>query len=547
MKKILQTTLCGLTAASLALMPINVYALSQDETVFAKLQPTGAQSYVSVTKHLLNNAGNSRLLDKTNLKDIENINGFESYTLTNDQLTWEAKGADIYYKGETATELPVTVDVTYKLNGVEKPLEEILGQSGEVEITLHYHNSARVGDLYTPFVVAMTTTLPEDSVRNVSVTNGKVISNGRSLAVAAIAAPGLYDSLRLDEIKDLDKITLSFATESFELKDIYSVVTPKILDDSNLKIFSEVDKLSGDAQKLSDSSKELVNGSKSLRDGIQELRDSLAKAQKQLKNTGNLLDDETLDQISSTAARTARRKIGTMQNTINQQVSAQVDAMMGGLNIGFSEAEQRAMARQIIAQVCTPAAPAPGGNSDGAESSDGADSTTSNATSAAANAACMQYVEGTLNGVMQALPGTINGKVSALTPTIKSTLSGSIYQQIEQVAAETAATTARSVATQVASSIQKGLGDKLDTLMSEMLKGVDKLLDGADKLNGGMKKFDSDGIQQLNNVVNGKLKSTSNKAQRLIKLADDYNNFSGIADGADGTTKFVLMIDGKKK
>ncbi len=543
MNKILQTTLCGVSAASLALAPINVYAMSQDETVYAKLQPTGTQSYISVTKHLLNNSSNSQLLDKTILNNIENINGFESYTLTNNQLTWNANGADIYYRGETTNELPVTLEATYKLNDVEKPLEEILGQSGKIEIVLHYHNSSKVGDLYTPFVVAMATTLPENGVHNVSVTNGKIVSNGRRLAVTAVAAPGLYESLHLEEIKDLDKITLTFEAEKFELSDIYSMVTPKLIDESDLKVFSEVDKLSSNTQKLSDSSKELVKGSNNLRNGIQELHNALIQTQQQFENAGDLLDDNKLNQISDTAAQTANRKITTMQSSIDRQVSRQVDTMMAGLNLSFSEAEQQTLAQNIIAQVCKtntqPVAPSESDTDTMAN-----EDNTNNV--AVVDAVCAQHVMVTLSGVMQSLPSLVNKKVSALTPTIKNTLSTSIYEQIEDAVVKTASTTARNVASQVAESIQTGLNSKINSLLSETLKGVDKLLDGANQLNGGMQKFDTDGIQQLNNVVNGKIKTTSDRVKRLTKLADDYNNFSGIADGVDGETKFILMIDGRK-
>ena len=539
MNKILQTTLCGLTAASLALVPLNTYAMSQDETVYVKLQPNGTQSYTSVTKHLLNNSKSATLQDKTTLTNIENINGFESFDFTKNLLTWNANGADIYYTGETTQKLPITVDVTYKLNGTEKPIEEILGKAGNVEITFRYHNSAKVGNLYTPFVVMLATTLPESSIHNVSVTNGKVISNGRNLAVTAIAAPGLYESLQLDEIKNMDKIVLTFETDQFELKDIYNIVTPKILDESDLKVFDQVDKLASDAKKLSDGSKELVKGTQELQSGVQELYRGIKQAQAQFNNAGKLLDENTLEEIAHTAARTASRKIATMQSTINQQVSSQMDALMSKIDISFSPAEQQALAQNVITQTCTQATPAPNPSADDTESVPTA--------AAGLDPLCVKYVQDALGKTMQVLPGVIENKISALVPTIRSTVANSLYQQIEQVATETASTTASNVASQVADSIQVELKEKLNAVMSKILTNMQKLLDGAGKLNTGMEKFDADGIQNLNKVVNNKLKTTSTKAQQLIKLADQYNNFSGIADDASGTTKFIMMIDGRKK
>lgn len=61
-----------------------------------------------------------------------------------------------------------------------------------------------------------------------------------------------------------------------------------------------------------------------------------------------------------------------------------------------------------------------------------------------------------------------------------------------------------------------------------------------------MMQFDREGIQTLNNFVNGKVRVTANKVEQLVRLAEQYDNFAGIAKGATGTTKFVLMIEGQK-
>ena len=95
--------------------------------------------------------------------------------------------------------------------------------------------------------------------------------------------------------------------------------------------------------------------------------------------------------------------------------------------------------------------------------------------------------------------------------------------------------------------VGNGMGDALMSGLNTMLAGVNKLAKGADDLSAGMAKFDREGIQPLNNFVNGKVKVTSNKVKQLTQLADDYNNYAGIAEGAEGTTKFVLMIEGRKQ
>ena len=72
-------------------------------------------------------------------------------------------------------------------------------KKGDVEITIklinndkHYVNGK---NLYTPFVSALTTIVPTKYNSKVTVSNGKVISTGTNNVIAAIAAPGLYESL----------------------------------------------------------------------------------------------------------------------------------------------------------------------------------------------------------------------------------------------------------------------------------------------------------------------------------------------------------------
>lgn len=547
MNKFFKTSLCGLVSVALAAMPMNVFATTaQEETVYVKLQPNGAVSHSSVSKHLLNSSASRSVSDATILREIQNLNGFESYTINGDQIIWQTEGKDIYYKGKTDKTLPVSVEITYKLNGEIKTLAEMLGEAGKVEIHFHYRNASKVGNLYTPFVVAMSTTLPS-SVRNINITNGKTISNGRGFAVMALAAPGLYDSLQVQELKSLDDIILTYETDDFVLNDVYNIVTPKLLEQSDLKIFDEVNKFSSDAQKLANSSKELVKGSDSLRDGVKELRDSIVKAQSQLQNTGKLLSAENLDGISNTAANAARKQVAAQQDKIRAQIHHQLTNMGELEQVQSQLANQLAQAKALelclssqTSRLITPLVPV---------EPDVSNDTPRDITSAEASviATCQkpevlqQYIEKVKPAVAQEVAKNFD-----LT-TVEEKMFQSTYASLAQVAAETASTTARNVASQIAATIQKGFSKQLDVMMSTMIAGVDQLLDGAAKLSAGMARFDQEGIQTLSNVVNNKLKNTSDKAKRLVQLAQDYNNFSGINQNSDGEVKFILMIDAKKK
>lgn len=68
--------------------------------------------------------------------------------------------SDIYYQGTAEkSELPVGMQITYKLDGEEVSPKDIVGKSGKLEMTIKYSNTSKKQvtvagekkDIYTPF------------------------------------------------------------------------------------------------------------------------------------------------------------------------------------------------------------------------------------------------------------------------------------------------------------------------------------------------------------------------------------------------------------
>jgi len=497
MKKYQKNIMAGVIVGMMALAPTGTtYALAQDETVYAKLGNDGAAYETSVVEHLKNDKKDYQLFDRTTLRDIENLNGFENFVVEEGgKIIWNADGKDIYYGGKTQKELPVQMIVTYKMNDAVKTLDEIVGKSGKFEINYKFKNLSKVGDLYTPFVAAFTTTFKEGAVSGLEVSNGKVESNGRTLAVAAVAAPGLYESLGIEELKGSDEITLKFETEKFELNDIYAVVTPKLLDSEDLKVFAELDTLSENANTLANSSKQLANGSASLNAGLNELRSGILVARQQAGTFAANIDSVTMAQIKNAAASGAEQAVEAK----HAEIAAGIEAQLAG-----NTALQNALHLQ-------------------------------------AEAMCSAQIGGAI-----CLDTQIQAVEAQLVAGVKNQLVESSMALAKQTARETASATAEQVAAQVAGTVQSKATPVVSGMLDTMLDGVDKLIQGADELNAGMTKFDQEGIQPLANFVNNKIKVTANKVEQLLKLSDEYQSYAGVADGVRGETKFILMIEGKK-
>ena len=118
-----------------------VYALTKEENVYAKLNESGDVKSISVSEHLFDYNGN-KISDRSNLKDINNINGNEKFIQNGEDLLWETSGDNIYYKGSYEKELPISVNIKYFLDGEEKNVNDMLGKKGNIKIILNYQNNS---------------------------------------------------------------------------------------------------------------------------------------------------------------------------------------------------------------------------------------------------------------------------------------------------------------------------------------------------------------------------------------------------------------------
>ena len=106
---------------------------SKDETVYVLAGADGTVQKIIVSDWIKNAMAADSLEDKTELSDIENIKGNESFTLGGDNsCVWDAQGNDIYYQGNIEKELPVQMSVCYTLDGQAIAPEALAGQSGHI-------------------------------------------------------------------------------------------------------------------------------------------------------------------------------------------------------------------------------------------------------------------------------------------------------------------------------------------------------------------------------------------------------------------------------
>ena len=518
---------------TLALSPLSTLALSKEETVYTNLNSDGSIKNIYVNEHLINSDKKDSISDLTDLENIKNINSNRQFLLDNNRITWESKGEDIFFQGTTKKELPIGEEVTYKLDGKEIKLDDLLGKKGKVEITIKYKNklthikniNGHNEEIFTPFVVATVTNIPTSNNKNVEVTNGKVIDNGIGYTVVALSTPGLYESLDLKELKGLDEVTITYDTEKFELSSIYSAATPKIIDASDLDIFDKINDMYVSIDKLQKAMNDLENGSRTILNNLSLISDGSSEISKNLglvvENLDNIKNgtvelDNGLTQIveelekSKETFVSMNEKLTEMQTLINANTN-----YINGLKSVKTNYETlasypyEALNDEQKAQLA---------------------------------ALKFTYDSFNLGDASKSLITVLEGDNKALSETITA------FQKVNE--AMNGLNTYLPKLKEGADKLSAGTKQLkegtalLHEKMNELSTGTAKLKEGMNSLNNGINAFDQKGIKPIVNVKN-EAKKISGKLKALTELSDEYQSFSLKDNNTSSNTKFISVIEGK--
>ena len=321
---------------------------SKDETVYVLAGADGTVQKIIVSDWIKNAMAADSLEDKTELSDIENIKGDESFTLGGDNsCVWDAQGNDIYYQGNIEKELPVQMSVCYTLDGQAIAPEALAGQSGHVTIRFDYQNiqyeevllDGKTEKIYVPFAMLTGMLLDTEVFRNVTISNGKLINDGDRIAVVGIAFPGLQEDLAISKEKlDIpDYVEISADVENFEMGMTMTLATTEL--------FGAIDSDKLDLHELSDAMAELTDAMDQLMDGSSQLYDGLCTL---LEKSGDLVSG-----INKLAEGAAQLKAGAESlDSGAAQLQAGAAQLSSGLNtLNANSSSLNGGARQVFSSL----------------------------------------------------------------------------------------------------------------------------------------------------------------------------------------------------
>jgi len=532
LRNIVMTLLLGITLFN----PVMVFALDKSETVYINLGYDGKPSKTVVNSHLyINTKGDIK--DETELQEILNINGDEKFILDKGLLTWKANNKDIFYRGVTEKLTPITVDIKYYLNEKEMSAKDIVGKKGSVKIKMSFKNNMYLKDkgMYTPFVVTAGTIISATDNQNIEVTNGKSINTGTKNMVVGVSAPGLYESMGIDEFKDFDEITISFDTKKFSLSNIYIVATPKLLEDTDLGIFDKMDELNSsigtiqkNMDKIDEGAKALQDGSKQLVSGSTEISNNLEtvlKALTEIQNGTGKLDDSLKQVVSS---------LELVQKQLNDK---NIPGSIAELN-GLKEKNDTVINMYKTYTTYGLNNFADEATLRGYFTAQGADEATIQKLIACKTAyettyqmseTIMKLIEGNNVAVEKTITSLTD--LSTQIDTLLNTLKGAL-KEIEA---------GENKVNQSLIQVKTGV-DKLYKGSKVLVEGTKTLDNGVGTLSSGISTLNKQGINKLSSMTR-KYKNYGDKVEELIELANAYNGF---VSNNSNNTMFVYKVKSAK-
>ena len=567
-------------------------SFSKSETVYAVMNGDGSIKSTTVSEHLYSTSGLANVTDKTTLTDIQNTESDAEFTQNGEELVWNTNDTDVYYKGNTDKALPIDVKVTYALDGQEAALEDIIGKSGHLTVTVNLKNNetgtvnvnGKDRTIVTPLITAVGVILGGDA-SNVTAEHGMIESAAKSSVAAFVTLPGVKDSLsgllpdEVNSIEDYlqDTVTVEADVEDFTCPQVMvaCATSTAALGTSNVFDLSSINDLTDGINQLNDAMSQLMDGASQLVDGTSQLANgvlALLDGANTLNNGAAALDDglgQLTNGLDTLSANNAALNAGAQQVADGVLASANKTLKEGGLidedmtwsnyeavidniltmNEKTLAAGRRKMVRTIWEQ-------APSFKDSQLDLALYLSATKTNHDLEAALKLMQNYDPSMLCGLVQLLTSedakntakaelkyqVENSQDMADVRALKTSLSqiqffvSSVNQYTAGVqTAADGAHSAKDGSAQLAAGT-KTLYDGVNTLNT----GAGQLNDGAGRLNDGLNQFNEEGISKLTGALDqNQLHGLKTVLDEMTDRLNDYTSFAGAPDDAERSVKFV--------
>ncbi len=173
--------------------------------------------------------------------------------------------------------MPVSVKVSYFLDGAEVKASEIAGKAGHVKVKFDYYVHKFNGGKLIPFVTITGVKLDEKKFSNIKLENGKIVSEDEGILAVGYGVVGLNENLNTGLFPCT--FTIEADTTSFELGTTYTLASNELLADLDTTKLNKADEIISAINQLGNGMNQLVTGSSTLSGGMASLYDGIVQLQ----------------------------------------------------------------------------------------------------------------------------------------------------------------------------------------------------------------------------------------------------------------------------
>ena len=335
--KIIAVAMAGAICGSTAFSSISLAATKsseKEEVIYANLTSSGDIEKI----YAVNIFEDKDIVDYGVYETVKNMNTMDKINYSNGKITIQNSEDKLYYQGvmKQNTQMPWTIKVRYKLDGVEYAPSELAGKSGKLEISISIkENKNCKKNFFENYALQTVLQLDTNLCENIKSDEATMANVGGLKQLTYTILPGNEKDIKITtDVTDFEMSEIQVNGINLNLG-----LDKDSIDTSSLT--GELDKLKDAVNDLDDGANELNDGAKKLDDGAVTLTDGIKTIQEgldQLNSKSSSLTSGSSEVLSALKTiQSSLNNVSTSSKDLKQLSSAStsiksgIDSLVNGL------------------------------------------------------------------------------------------------------------------------------------------------------------------------------------------------------------------------
>ena len=335
--KIIAVAMAGAICGSTAFSSISLAATKsseKEEVIYANLTSSGDIEKI----YAVNIFEDKDIVDYGVYETVKNMNTMDKINYSNGKITIQNSEDKLYYQGimKQNTEMPWTIKVRYKLDGVEYAPSELAGKSGKLEISISIKENKKCKkNFFENYALQTVVQLDTNLWENIKSDEATMANVGGLKQLTYTILPGNEKDIKItSDVTDFEMSEIQVNGINLNLGlDKDSIDTSSLTGELD-KLKDAVNDLDDGANELNDGAKKLDDGAVTLTDGIKTIQDGLD----QLNSKSSSLTSGSSEVLSALKTiQSSLNNVSTSSKDLKQLSSAStsiksgIDSLVKGL------------------------------------------------------------------------------------------------------------------------------------------------------------------------------------------------------------------------